>query len=129
MGRKSQVRPTPSAHAVDGRSRYAGGMTMRSTLLGALAALLLLPGLVRAEQYRVKDKGDFAPAGTRVEFADRYGWTTYSVDFAFGLDDNGKTLSKSSKLKLTIDRRDGSRWTYTCKAKGGNAMTANVQFM
>jgi hypothetical protein len=101
-------------------------MTMKLTLL---AVLLLVPGLVRAEQYRVKDKGDFAPAGARVEFADRYGWRGYSVDFEFGLDDDRKTISKGSRLKVVIDRRDGSRWTYTCKAKGKDAMTANVNFM
>lgn len=97
--------------------------------LTLLAVLLLLPGLARAEQYSVKDQGDFEPNGTRVEFADRYGWVGYKVDFDFGLDDGGKTLSRRSKLKVTIERRDGSSWTYTCKAKGKDAMTANVNFL
>lgn len=100
---------------------------MKTTLLAAL--LFALPGLCAAEQYAIKDAGDFAPAGQRVEFADRYGWTSYKVDFDFGLDDSGRTLSRSSKLRVTINRRDGSSWSYTCKAKGRDAMSANINHL
>jgi hypothetical protein len=101
---------------------------MKTSLL-ALSLLLAIPSLCSAEQYSIKDTGDFAPAGQRVEFADRYGWRSYKVDFDFSLEDNGRSLSKGSKLKVTIARRDGSSWTYTCKAKGRDPMSANINFL
>lgn len=99
------------------------------TKLTLLAVLLALPGLGSAAQYRLKDAGDFAPAGQRVEFADRYGWVGYSVDFEFGLEDGGRALTRGSKLKIQIERRSGGTWTYVCKAKGKDAMTANINFL
>jgi hypothetical protein len=94
-----------------------------------IAALVLLPALAHAEKYTVRDEGDFAPAGHRVEFADRYGWRSYHVDFDFGLDDKSRMLTKDSRLTVKIVKRDGKEWTYTCKAKGQVPMTANVNFM
>lgn len=94
-----------------------------------LAALLLAPAVCRAESYSLHDEGDFAPSGQRVEFADRFGWQSYKADFKFGLDSTGRALTKSSKLKVVINRREGGKWSYTCKAKGDDAMTANINFM
>ena len=97
--------------------------------LPIIAVLLLLPALCRAEKYSLRDEGDFAPVGQRVEFADRYGWRGYHVDFDFGLDETGRVLSKDSRLVVKITKRDGKEWSYTCKAKGTMPMTANVNFM
>jgi hypothetical protein len=103
-------------------------MTMNA--LSLAAALLLAPGLAAAgEKYAIKDAGDFVPAGQRVEFADRYGWVGYSVDFEFGLEEGSRALTRGSRLRVTIERRDGSTWTHTCKAKGRDAMSANVNFL
>ncbi len=96
----------------------------------ALAALLLLlPGLAWAKSYEVSDAGDFSPAGYRVEFADRYAWKSYRVDFRFGLDPQARALSRGSKLKLKIERLDGRRWSYTCKSRGRDPMAANVNYL
>jgi hypothetical protein len=100
---------------------------MKSTIIAAV--LLLAPALCRAEKYSLRDEGDFAPAGHRVEFADRYGWRGYHVDFDFGLDEAGRVLSKDSRLTVKIVKRDGRTWTYTCKAKGSNPMFANINFL
>lgn len=97
--------------------------------LTVLAALLALPGLCSAEKYSVKDAGDFAPLGQRVEFSDRYGWVGYKVDFDFGLEDGGRALSRNSKLTVHIAKRDGTTWTYTCRAKGRDAMSANINHL
>jgi hypothetical protein len=94
-----------------------------------LAVLLLLPGVSFAEKYSLKDQGDFMPSGQRVEFADRYGWQTYQVDFNFGLDQGGRYLSTNSKLKVRITKRDGKTWSYTCKAKGGQPLMANINYL
>lgn len=93
-----------------------------------MAALLLVPLAASAERYSLSDKGDFEPMGHRVEFADRFGWRSYSVDFDFALEPGGRALARSSKLKISIDRRDGSRWKYTCKAKN-DELWANVNFV
>lgn len=99
---------------------------MRNALL---AVILLLPATSFAEKYSIKDQGDFMPAGQRVEFSDRFGWQSYSVDFNFGLDEAGRSLSKKSKLTVHITKRDGSTWNYTCKAKGSDPLTANINFL
>src|SRR5579885_379322 len=93
-----------------------------------LAVLLFIPAAASAGSYSLRDSGDFAPAGYRVEFADRFGWKSYRVDFNFGLDGGG-ALSRGSKLEVKIDRLDGRSWSYTCKAKGSDPMTANVNFL
>jgi len=99
---------------------------MRPTLL---AVLLLLPASCFAEKYSLKDEGDFMPSGQRVEFADRYGWQTYQVDFKFGLDQGGHYLTTDSKLKVRITKRDGKTWSYTCKAKGSQPLVANINHL
>lgn len=101
-------------------------MTMKRALF---AVLMMLPGAAFAERYSLRDGGDFAPIGYRVEFADRYGWRSYQVDFDFGLENGSRTLSKDSKLTLKISRRDGSKWTYTCKKKGREPIYANINFL
>ncbi len=97
--------------------------------LAPLAFLLLLPAVGFAEKYSVRDEGDFMPAGHRVEFADRYGWRNYSVAFDFGLDQGGRALSRQSKLTVSIAKRDGKSWSYTCKAKGKAPLSANINFL
>src|SRR5689334_20840280 len=81
-----------------------------------------------AANYTVSDVGDFAPAGHRVEFADRFGWDHYKVKFDFGLDE-GRTLSKKSNLVFEVTKRDGSTWKYACKAKGSNPLVANINYI
>lgn len=101
---------------------------MNKTIL--LGVLLVLPGLAAAEKYSIRDEGDFEPIGHRVEFADRYGWRSYQVDFDFSLDASGRTLAKDSKLTIRIARRDGRLWSYTCKQKKGkDAIFANVNMV
>ncbi len=97
--------------------------------LTMLAMLLLMPATSFAEKYSVKDEGDFMPAGQRIEFADRYGWRNYHVDFDFALDASGRALSKNSKLTVHIVKRDGKTWNYTCKAKGGSPLIANINYL
>jgi hypothetical protein len=99
---------------------------MRKALL---ALLLLLPATAFAEKYKLKDAGDFMPTGHRIEFADRYGWRTYAVDFDFSLDQAGRSFSPESKLKLKITMRDGKTWDYTCKGKGDQPLTANINYL
>jgi hypothetical protein len=102
---------------------------MKITRLSLLAGLLLLPASVFAEKYTLKDEGDFMPTGNRIEFADRYGWRNYSVDFDFGLEPGGRSLTRDSKLTVKITKREGKTWTYTCKAKGSQPLMANVNFL
>lgn len=103
---------------------------MKPKTIRALGTLLILiPGLCAAEKYSVRDEGDFAPSGHRVEFADRYGWRNYRVDFDFGLDQGDRALTRDSRLTVKIVKRDGKTWSYTCKAKGKQPMTANVNFL
>jgi len=101
---------------------------MRTALFGLLL-LVAVPGVCRAEKYRVKDTGGFQPLGQAVEFADRYRWQSYTVDFDLSLEDNNRALSRGSKLKLRVERRGGGSWSYTCKAKGRSPMTANINFL
>jgi hypothetical protein len=91
-----------------------------------LAVLLAFPALASARTYSLSDSGDFAPAGLRVEFADRYGWTGYKARFDFGLDEERQALSADSKLSVEITKRDGSSWSYSCKAKKKNELSAGV---
>lgn len=97
--------------------------------ISLMAALVLLPGLSFAERYSIRDGGDFMPVGHRVEFADRYGWRHYQVDFDFGLEAGSRVLSKDSKLTVRIAKRDGKTWTYTCKAKGREPIFANINYL
>jgi hypothetical protein len=93
-----------------------------------LALLMFAPGVLSAEKYSLRDVGDFAPAGHRVEFADRYGWRRYQVDFDFGLDEGSRALTRASRLRVKILKRDGSSWKYACKAKKGD-LGANINFL
>lgn len=67
------------------------------------------------ERITVRDAGGFDPAGRTVEFADRFGWTGYEADFNFALDEQG-CLSSGSRLNITIIRRGGKKWKYSCRA-------------
>lgn len=92
----------------------------------ALWSLLLLPGVCSAEKFAVRDEGDFAPSGRHVEFADRFGWKGYRVDFDFGFDEGRRSLARGSRLKIRIERKDGSSWSHACKAKGRGSLSASV---
>lgn len=97
--------------------------------LFALAAVLLLPGTLRAAPYTLRDSGDFQPSGHRVEFADRYGWRGYEMKFEFGLEPGGRRLTKDSRLSLRITRRSGGDWEYACRARGRKALSSNINFL
>ena len=99
---------------------------MKPTLF---ALLILLPGVCSAEKYTIKDEGDFAPLGQRVEFADRYGWQSYTVDFNFGLESNNRALTRDSKLTIKIVKRDGKTWSYTCRGKGSQPLSAHINYL
>lgn len=129
MGLKTYLKRGPRTQASDSESRYSLIMLRGKTMKNAIFALLMaLPGLASAETYSLKDAGDFTPLGQRVEFADRYGWRRYEVDFNFGLEEGSRSLTRGSKLAVKILRRDGSTWKYTCKAKN-EALSANVNFI
>jgi hypothetical protein len=91
-----------------------------------LAATLLLPGLARAHEYALRQSGEFQPLGQLVEFYDRFGWRSYEVDFDFGLDEGGRSLTADSRLVLRIVKRDGSRWDYSCKPSGRRPLRADI---
>lgn len=91
-----------------------------------LSLVMLSSAAASAAPYALEDAGDFFPTGRRVEFADKYGWKAYHVKFEFGLESNGRSLTRDSRLTLKIAKRDGDVWEYTCKAKGRNGLTANV---
>jgi hypothetical protein len=103
--------------------------TFGRSLAAAALALALWPAAARAEHYKLTDTGDFAPAGHRVEFADRFGWASYKVDMKLGLDQSNRALTPDSKLTLRIERRRGRAWTYVCRAKGRGGLTASVNFI
>lgn len=79
-----------------------------------------------AASFMVEDEGGFFPTGRPVEFHDRYGWRSYRARFEFGLDSSGRALTKDSKLSLQVFKKDGEVWEYSCRAKGRDALTANV---
>jgi len=87
-----------------------------------LAALLGLPASAGAGEYELRDSGEFLPLGQHIEFFDRFGWRSYEVDFGFDLE--GGSLSGGSRLSVRILKKDGSRWSYSCKASRG--LTANI---
>jgi hypothetical protein len=91
--------------------------------------LLAMPVLAHADKFSLHDEGDFQPVGQRVEFYDRFGWAGYSVDFDFDFDEDSRALTKGSKLKLRIFKRQGRDWDYTCKSSGKRALAANVNFL
>lgn len=94
----------------------------------AILSLMLAAPAAQAAQYNIEDSGDFAPAGHRVEFADRFGWESYSVRFDFGLDE-GRTLSKKSSLSIKVNKRGGGSWTYQCAGKGESRLAANINYI
>lgn len=96
-------------------------------LIAAVALAVLASGGAFAEdRYEVKDRGGFGSTGRLVEMASRFGWDSYEVSFDFALEPGQRSISKSSVLKLTINRRDGSRWSTKCKAKNADRMWVNV---
>lgn len=98
---------------------------MKRFVAAALLAVLA-SGASAADRYEVKDRGGFGSTGRLVEMASRFGWDSYEADFEFGLENAQRTISRDSTLKLTIHRRDGSRWSTKCKAKHSDRMWANV---
>lgn len=94
-----------------------------------LSAALSAADVAWAEKYSLKDEGEFQPMGHRVEFYDRFGWRSYAVDFDFGLEEGGQSLTKGSRLSLRITKRDGSSWDYTCKTGGRRQLNSNINFI
>ncbi|MBI4677864.1 MAG: hypothetical protein HY748_09810 [Elusimicrobia bacterium] len=106
---------------------------MKAVLLFVLSfASVVAPGLAapaakaQAAPYAIEDEGGFFPTGQRVEFHDRYGWQSYRVRFEFGLESGGRSLTKDSRLSVRILKRDGDVWEHSCRAKGRDALAANV---
>src|SRR4051812_9626965 len=97
-------------------SLYSGDW-MRKLAATLLLTLGAMPAFGAADRYSLHDAGDFAPSGQRVEFSDRYGWVSYKADFEFGMVEAGHALTRDSKLALSVKRRNGKTWSYTCKAK------------
>ena len=96
-------------------------------LLAVLALAVLASGASASEdRYEVKDRGGFGATGRLVEMATRFGWDSYEVNFDFGLEPTQRALTRDSVLKLTIVRRDGSKWSTKCKAKHADQMWSNV---
>ncbi|MBI5623328.1 MAG: hypothetical protein HY924_06080 [Elusimicrobia bacterium] len=94
----------------------------------AVLSVLLVAAASAAEAapFTLQDEGGFYPAGRPVEFHDRYGWRGYRVRFEFGLDSGGRGLTKDSKLTLQVFMRDGETWEYSCRSKGRDGLTANI---
>lgn len=102
---------------------------MKEGLLLLLLSACFFPAGASAEKYSYKEEGDFAPAGHRVEFYDRYGWRSYEVKFSFGLDQSARQLTRESKLELKIKRRKGGSWSYSCRNKGKESIYANINYL
>lgn len=95
-----------------------------------LAALLLSASFASAdERHVVEDSGLFAPTGRHVEFADRFGWRGYEAKLDFRFDAESRRMSPSSSLDITVHKRDGSQWSYRCKARNSNDMFANINML
>lgn len=102
---------------------------MKLPILSALVLTLCGPA-VAGESFRVKDEGAFAQTGRHVEFADRYGWRSYEIDYRFGLDRATRRITDDSNLTLTIRKTDGSKWSYRCRPQEeSRVMWANVNLL
>lgn len=99
---------------------------MKKSIIALIALFAFSLPASAAGRYRVKDSGGFAPTGRFIEFASRYGWKSYEVDFDFGIDMQTRRLTRRSKLTIKIERNDGSVWKYRCRAKDRNEMWANI---
>lgn len=95
-------------------------------LIAAALLAVLASGASASDRYEVKDRGGFGSTGRLVEMATRFAWDSYEVSFDFGLEPTQRNISRDSVLKLSITRRDGSRWSTKCKAKHADRMWANV---
>lgn len=89
-----------------------------------LAVVLLAAPAFASERMTVRDAGGFDPAGRTVEFPDRFGWRGYEAEFTFSFDDDGR-LAGSSRLNLSIARKRGSAWKYSCRTSSED-LTARV---
>lgn len=68
--------------------------------------------------FTVAEAGDFDSTGRHVEFADRFGWRSYSLRFDFDLIE-GRV--EKGRLLLEVVKRDGSVWKHACKAAWARA--------
>lgn len=87
-----------------------------------LLALLILSisPVSAAERLSVTAKGGFDAEGRLVEFSDHFGWRSYEATFSFGLEEDGKTLTRDSKLDLAVVSKNGARRHMACRAKKGD---------
>ncbi|MFH2202431.1 MAG: hypothetical protein ABIJ96_04915 [Elusimicrobiota bacterium] len=99
---------------------------MKRSILALLAVCIFALPAAAEQRFKIKDKGGFAPTGRFIEFASRYGWESYEVEYDLGVDMANRRLASKSSLRLTIHRKDGSAWKYKCRAKNGSEMWANV---
>ncbi|HAH08283.1 MAG TPA: hypothetical protein DCM05_17450 [Elusimicrobia bacterium] len=97
---------------------------MKKTLLALLTLTLAAPAF--AEKYSVTDQGGFGTTGRFIELPSRFGWQSYEVQYDFKLDPSTRRLG-DSKLVLTINKNDGSRWRYRCRTTTDDkTMWANI---
>ncbi|MEK7746509.1 MAG: hypothetical protein AAB576_07580 [Elusimicrobiota bacterium] len=89
--------------------------------------MLGLAPCAMAERYTVTDEGGFGNTGRFIEFADRFGWKSYEIKYNLKLDAAGRKVEDGSTLELTINKNDGSRWRYRCRAAADSkSMWSNV---
>jgi hypothetical protein len=86
---------------------------MKKTLI-ALLVVTALAAPALAEKFSVSDKGGFGTTGRFIELPDRFGWQSYEIQYDFSFDPSSRRLG-DSKLVLTINKNDGSRWSYRCR--------------
>jgi opacity protein-like surface antigen len=122
-GRPRQAGENP---AILLNKKDASRETPMKRALKALILTLIFAAPAAAEKHQVKDEGGFAATGRFVEFQSRYSWQKWKIDFDFNIDPTKRKLSRKSKLKLKITRRNGRTWSYTCKAKREGEMWANI---
>jgi hypothetical protein len=92
-----------------------------------LLAVLCLASTAKAERYSVTDKGGFGITGRVVELPDRFGWLSYEIKYDFSVDFSARRLGEDSKLEITINKNDGGRWRYRCRASSDeHRMWANI---
>jgi len=109
------LRPTTRRpRKADGREAE---VPLKRTLLAFAAVLAFAGTSAAAEKYSVTDAGGFGPTGRFVEFSSRYQWASYQAEFDFSVDLDQAQLTRRSKLKIEITRRDGRVWKYVCRSR------------
>ena len=93
------------------------------TPMRVIAGLFIASVAHADNRYVVKDQGIFGATGRFVEFADRYGWQSYEIDFDFRFDAQAGELSRKATLDLAIHKNDGGEWSYRCRGSRGDLLS------